>query len=162
DRHPRARPLFRPRRRRYGFLIACSCIQLDVGGTMKRAIAALILIALVPFSCRKEEASLAPIAATHRHRAVADRKDITVTSTVSPQAAPPPPPPRYEYANAPKSGVVGGSPADLPHPTYAAIAEHDFFNTSEEAMTTFSIDVDRASYANIRRFLAHNQLPPAD
>src|SRR5207244_1845751 len=30
------------------------------------------------------------------------------------------------------------------------------------ALSTFSIDVDTASYANVRRFLSQNRLPPAD
>jgi Ca-activated chloride channel family protein len=49
-----------------------------------------------------------------------------------------------------------------PKPAYARIEEHAFFDTKDAATTTFSIDVDRASYANVRRFLAHNQLPPPD
>jgi Ca-activated chloride channel family protein len=49
-----------------------------------------------------------------------------------------------------------------PQPSYAKIEEHGFFDTKTAALTTFSIDVDRASYANVRRFLTHNQLPPPD
>ncbi|HEY2321374.1 MAG TPA: VWA domain-containing protein, partial [Thermoanaerobaculia bacterium] len=51
----------------------------------------------------------------------------------------------------------------LPAPEqYSAINEHAFVDTGKEATTTFAIDVDRASYANVRRMLTHNQLPPAD
>ncbi|HEX7190226.1 MAG TPA: von Willebrand factor type A domain-containing protein [Thermoanaerobaculia bacterium] len=45
---------------------------------------------------------------------------------------------------------------------YAAITEHDFVDAQKEATTTFAIDVDRASYANVRRMLSRNQLPPPD
>merc|ERR1712093_415574 len=34
--------------------------------------------------------------------------------------------------------------------------------TSEEPVSTFSIDVDTASYANVRRFLKSGVLPPKD
>ena len=34
--------------------------------------------------------------------------------------------------------------------------------TSEEPVSTFSIDVDTAAYANVRRFLKDGQLPPVD
>lgn len=45
---------------------------------------------------------------------------------------------------------------------YAPIVENGFNSTKEKATTTFSIDVDKASYANVRRFLAANIVPPHD
>ena len=35
-------------------------------------------------------------------------------------------------------------------------------STTKDRFSTFSIDVDRASYSNVRRFLMDGQLPPAD
>jgi len=43
---------------------------------------------------------------------------------------------------------------------YAAIVENPFKAVMQEPMSTFSIDVDTASYANVRRFLTQNTLPP--
>jgi Ca-activated chloride channel family protein len=45
---------------------------------------------------------------------------------------------------------------------YAPILEHVWKQTARERTTTFSIDVDGASYANVRRFLNTAALPPAD
>ncbi len=45
---------------------------------------------------------------------------------------------------------------------YAAIDETGFLNAAEKPLSTFSIDVDTASYANVRRFIRDGQLPPAD
>ena len=45
---------------------------------------------------------------------------------------------------------------------YNPIAENPFLAVAQEPLSTFSIDVDTASYANTRRFLNANQLPPAD
>lgn len=45
---------------------------------------------------------------------------------------------------------------------YAAVTEGGFLSASEKPLSTFSIDVDRASYSNVRRFLRDGQLPPAD
>jgi Ca-activated chloride channel family protein len=45
---------------------------------------------------------------------------------------------------------------------YNEIIENPFILTEEEAISTFSIDADGGSYANTRRFLNSNQLPPAD
>ncbi len=44
--------------------------------------------------------------------------------------------------------------------SYATFQDNPYINTSDENTTTMSIDVDRAAYANIRRFLSSNQLPP--
>ncbi len=45
---------------------------------------------------------------------------------------------------------------------YAAIAENAFVAVTDDPRSTFSIDVDTASYSNMRRFLQDQQLPPAD
>jgi Ca-activated chloride channel family protein len=45
---------------------------------------------------------------------------------------------------------------------YARIVENPFLEVSQNPLSTFSIDVDTASYSNVRRFLADGQLPPAD
>ena len=44
---------------------------------------------------------------------------------------------------------------------YAAVNENDFLSSAETPLSTFSIDVDTASYANVRRFLQEDSLPPA-
>src|SRR5438128_8483774 len=60
-------------------------------------------------------------------------------------------------------GVVGGVVESNPiTANYAAIAENDFIDTRKEHTTTFSIDVDGASYANVRRFLSANLIPQPD
>jgi secreted protein with Ig-like and vWFA domain len=45
---------------------------------------------------------------------------------------------------------------------YASIAENELREVLQEPLSTFSIDVDTASYANVRRFLNQNLLPPRD
>ena len=45
---------------------------------------------------------------------------------------------------------------------YAAVAENGFKNVKNNPLSTFSIDVDNASYSNIRRFINSGSLPPAD
>ena len=46
--------------------------------------------------------------------------------------------------------------------SYAHIRENDFRLVSASPLSTFSIDVDRASYANIRRFIQSGERPPID
>lgn len=45
---------------------------------------------------------------------------------------------------------------------YDVINENTFKNVVNDPLSTFSIDVDRASYSNIRRFLNQNQKPVKD
>jgi Ca-activated chloride channel homolog len=44
---------------------------------------------------------------------------------------------------------------------YDAITEDGFHDSRREPLSTFSIDVDTASYANLRRILREGRLPPA-
>jgi Ca-activated chloride channel family protein len=44
---------------------------------------------------------------------------------------------------------------------YDAITENRFLETSTNPLSTFAIDVDGASYSNVRRFLTNGQLPPS-
>ncbi|WP_439882521.1 YfbK domain-containing protein [Pontibacter sp. MBLB2868] len=51
-----------------------------------------------------------------------------------------------------------------PHNTenYSYIKESTFLNAKKTPLSTFSIDVDNASYSNVRRFLNQGQKPPVD
>ncbi|MFQ5789760.1 MAG: von Willebrand factor type A domain-containing protein [Acidobacteriota bacterium] len=69
----------------------------------------------------------------------------------------------------PASGVVVADmvPTDRDAPihdteAYDRIYENPFLDTRRYPLSTFSIDVDTASYANVRRFLMAGQLPPKD
>ena len=44
--------------------------------------------------------------------------------------------------------------------TYAAISENPLRDPMQEPLSTFSVDVDTASYANVRRFLNSGRRPP--
>ncbi|HCN30882.1 MAG TPA: hypothetical protein DIT64_19610, partial [Verrucomicrobiales bacterium] len=46
--------------------------------------------------------------------------------------------------------------------SYTRIVENSLLDVQREPLSTFSIDVDTASYANVRRFLNQNTRPPAD
>ncbi len=45
---------------------------------------------------------------------------------------------------------------------YSHIRENGFRPVASAPLSTFSIDVDKASYANVRRFLTQGSLPPGD
>ncbi|MBL9184543.1 MAG: von Willebrand factor type A domain-containing protein [Verrucomicrobiaceae bacterium] len=54
------------------------------------------------------------------------------------------------------------SPPKTNNESYTRILENELKDVRAEPLSTFSIDVDTASYANVRRFLNQNMLPPAD
>lgn len=62
-------------------------------------------------------------------------------------------------------GRVAGGPTLRFEPNtenYAPRADSNFLNVATSPLSTFSIDVDTAAYANVRRFLNQGQLPPKD
>ena len=66
------------------------------------------------------------------------------------------------------SGVIGGLgnsayrvAGDFNTETYDHIDEGGLRRVANDPLSTFSIDVDTASYANVRRFLTDGSLPPA-
>ena len=44
--------------------------------------------------------------------------------------------------------------------SYNAVTENGFISTTNDPLSTFSIDVDTASYSNVRRFINEGRLPP--
>ena len=61
-----------------------------------------------------------------------------------------------------KSTRVFQSTANYNTESYSSINENGYKNVYNNPLSTFSIDVDQASYTNIRRFLNQGQLPPVD
>ena len=54
------------------------------------------------------------------------------------------------------------APGRFNRESYAHTPENDFQLVDASPLSTFSIDVDRASYANVRRFIQSGTLPPPD
>ena len=77
---------------------------------------------------------------------------------------------RTEVAFSVSTLVAAGAPAPAPDPRrpldrerYARITDNAFLSVAAEPLSTFSVDVDRASFANVRRFIEQqHRLPPKD
>jgi Ca-activated chloride channel homolog len=72
---------------------------------------------------------------------------------------------RYAYQPAPSA--IAGPQVERAAPdqnteAYDRIYDNPFLTARDNPLSTFSIDVDTASYSNVRRFLHDEQLPPAD
>ncbi|MCF2151215.1 von Willebrand factor type A domain-containing protein [Desmonostoc muscorum LEGE 12446] len=73
--------------------------------------------------------------------------------------------------NSPKFQVRGSIGRVAPEPqtdsrfnteNYNRIDDNPFHRVSNDPLSTFSIDVDTASYSNVRRFITQGELPPKD
>jgi Ca-activated chloride channel family protein len=63
-----------------------------------------------------------------------------------------------EYYSAPSDALYSNFNTE----EYDRIYENEFLSVLDNPLSTFSIDVDAASYSNVRRFINNSQLPPAD
>lgn len=68
--------------------------------------------------------------------------------------------PAYDYSTTQQDRYVQES-EHFNREGYDAIRENRFQKVSDQPLSTFSIDVDAASYSNVRRMLNAGQLPPA-
>lgn len=86
---------------------------------------------------------------------------LSVIAPPAPGSTPTPPPPAPTFMQS-----HGGQPAPaMPLPDrerYPEIDANPVKAVAEDPVSTFSIDVDTASYSNIRRFLRDGGLPPRD
>jgi Ca-activated chloride channel family protein len=65
--------------------------------------------------------------------------------------------------SAPVAATIASAPAPQWNTeSYATIDENAFRAAAQHRLSTFSADVDRASYANVRRFLMEGSRPPKD
>ncbi|SDZ21561.1 Ca-activated chloride channel family protein [Lysobacter sp. yr284] len=66
-----------------------------------------------------------------------------------------------EYVSTPDLPMAAQAP-EANTENYAKIEPNPIHRTAEQPVSTFSIDVDTGSYANVRRMLAAGELPPKD
>ncbi|MBX2924608.1 MAG: von Willebrand factor type A domain-containing protein [Chitinophagaceae bacterium] len=125
-----------------------------------------VQVELAPIEKKLDEAVVAaPVESKKMNRtnpaAVADR-ELFVTSAVQARRQAfaiardmkPAPDPAY-------NGYVNTNDSAFNTEDYDGIVENRFLAVKDNPLSTFSIDVDAASYSNIRRYLNQGQLPPA-
>ncbi|HWM26623.1 MAG TPA: von Willebrand factor type A domain-containing protein [Chthoniobacterales bacterium] len=61
-----------------------------------------------------------------------------------------------------ESELSGRYRKDFDTATYDRVSENPFLQAATNPLSTFSIDVDTASYSNVRRFINSGSLPPKD
>ncbi|HWA00310.1 MAG TPA: VWA domain-containing protein [Caulobacterales bacterium] len=134
--------------------------------------ASLALLALALISCA--QSSQVTQEKSQDSIIVAGQRSDANAPPPPPPAPPPPPSPAAEqYAPARAAngaaltvGSLYSTPqpvlGDLDRDQYQHAADNPVHQVASEPVSTFSIDVDSASYSNTRRFLAEGRLPPRD
>jgi Ca-activated chloride channel family protein len=126
-------------------------------------LAVLLLALLAAASCRSaKEAELAAPPRRSTEPALADAPALPVAPAPEKLEAL-----GYLAGGVKDSGVAAQSAgrdqqAQMNTEEYGRIAENPFLETLRNPLSTFSIDVDRAAYGNVRRFLTSHQKPPRD
>src|ERR1041384_3471262 len=69
---------------------------------------------------------------------------------------------RQRAANQPEQARIEQDEQEFDTEAYSHIEENPFLDVRRAPLSTFSIDVDTASYSNMRRFLNEGHLPPKD
>ncbi|MCH5718151.1 VWA domain-containing protein [Niabella hibiscisoli] len=103
---------------------------------MKRFIFAIAILPWLGYAC---------------NQSYKNRTTEVAAETLADQAAPDE---SQAYFTVPESKDFSGE-------GYAHITENNFSTALDQPLSTFSVDVDKAAYSNIRRFLNNGQLPPA-
>ena len=91
-----------------------------------------------------------------------------VAPKMAPTGVPPMPSPPATMAMEAAPAIAGGMAmnqpmaGDIETEKYPHATPNPIREVAEAPVSTFSIDVDTASYANVRRFLAEGSLPPRD
>ena len=83
------------------------------------------------------------------------------------QPVPPPPPASPTAAQSVNESLWSAAGRSAPAPpfnteAYGRIDDNHFHRVTDDPLSTFSVDVDTASYTNVRRFLNDGTLPPPD
>ena len=72
------------------------------------------------------------------------------------------PPPAQEFDRSDRYRDIRRPSGEFNTAAYDHILENPFFDAKSNPLSTFSIDVDTASYSNVRRFINEGSLPPKD
>lgn len=127
---------------------------------MKKLLLAFLLLVLL-VACQR---NVSTEHAAETERIEFEDQSIEEATTISPADqgnvhAPPPPPPPPPPPKVEEIFKVVESP-QFNTESYDHISENVFKKVSDEPLSTFSIDVDRASYSLVRRHLKDGHLPP--
>lgn len=136
-----------------GFTAAGSAIQLAAGAKSSVALALVQMAKPTEVTATKKP---------EPKKEKADRYAPTPAAEAPVMAAPPPRMPVAHMSRVQGQPMVLEQDPALNTEAYSRIDENPFQATAQHPLSTFSADVDTASYANTRRFLKDNTLPPKD
>ncbi len=117
------------------------------GSRLKTILMSLIVVLVICLLAAISVPRYVDLESSGSHRSISNYVEIPYTHPV--------PVRRSEYH------PVGGNP-NFNTEEYDRIHENRFKDAAQNPLSTFSIDVDTASYSNARRFIRNNRMPPKD
>jgi Ca-activated chloride channel homolog len=144
-----------------GFTSAMTTVTIKGGSTMSIKLA----LAVAPKVDKKlEEAK--PADKGRAEKTVSKPSPVAKESRAMPGPPPPPMSPAPATVAAQRSSrqqplAIEQDPS-MNTEAYSRIDDNPFLRTDQKPLSTFSSDVDTASYANLRRFIREGNLPPKD
>lgn len=133
--------------------------------TTRSLFTALGLIALFLFSCASDVSNRDQYQVKSNKKTHAHAKQRALHLAPPSTNAPPPPPPPVIEEVAEEKAVYYDLDMEAPEMNteeYNHIKENTFKSALRTPLSTLSIDVDNASYSNVRRHLMQGHLPPVD
>jgi Ca-activated chloride channel family protein len=142
--------------------------------TIKNANTTTIKLALSPAVVKDKDKKLDKVAENKPAEKEAPKAEPKQEAAKHRMPGPPPPPPMTvaPSPSSPSIAVAGKmsrqqalqveQDPSMNTEAYSRIDDNPFLRTDQKPLSTFSSDVDTASYANLRRFLRDGQLPPKD
>lgn len=136
--------------------------------------AALMLCAIALASCASQSTQTPTAESQDGIVVTAQRNDSNAPPSPIPPPSPPPPPVMAQEMGRTRAaigGVVGAPyaqtapqpmPGDVDRERYEDVEVNPIHAVADDPVSTFSIDVDTASYSNVRRMLNQGRLPPRD
>ena len=129
-----------------------------------------VLLLFLFIACEQKEKNSDNLAIADEKTEVRELRLIELKPSVNPPSTPKQQPPIADHQNITVVQEEGSLAKDeLPEEKkeefdtddYDNIVENKFLAATQNPLSTFSIDVDEASYSNVRRYLVGGSLPPA-
>src|ERR1041385_7633542 len=130
-------------------------------------LSAILFVSLALISCRSESDARKKEFPQNPPK---QTTPVALTDAQLPEGPPPPPSAKTAQVvggvvGGVAGGVIGTAPMEVKQfntEEYGRFEENAFLKVKDNPLSTFSIDVDRASYSNVRRYLRDGQRPPRD
>jgi len=136
------------------FHYGCSSSQIDESKEQERGVTDTMNITPSAPVGKEERLLAEPMVAALPQKSALKKNKVGMVRAQMSMVSPP------FYGGVSENDSIIVAPPGFQRESYNALTENQFITTLNDPLSTFSIDVDTASYSNIRRLVTAGQLPP--